>query len=232
MNSMETKAFDDEADRKFIARMNEFVDLLNRYEPSFPFKYRKFHSYPRYYYSTSMNSMDEDDRKFIARQYEFIDILNRYEPGFPLRYRKYYHYPRYFSSCSDSGSGQQYKMPRNPSTIAGRSPCLAGQCDQRPVGKLSQPASHTGGVAAPAPRAPGSSTNTPSTSQLEGFNTPMYNLGNKSHKTSEYSDNFTSTNKVLQNSKPCNLEKFKNYPKNKQKDFKACGKTKGLSIQK
>merc|ERR1719481_2338344 len=154
-------SFEDEADRKFIARMNEFVDLLN---------------------SNSMNSMDEDDRKFIARQYEFIDILN--------------------SSCSDSGSGQQYKMPRNPSTIAGRSPCLAGQCDQRPVGKLSQPASHTGGVAAPAPRTPGSSTNTPSTSQLGGFNTPMYNLGNKSHKTSEYSDNFTSTNKVLQNSKP------------------------------
>ena len=42
---METKAFDDEADRKFIARMNEFVDLLNRYEPSFPFKYRKGERY-------------------------------------------------------------------------------------------------------------------------------------------------------------------------------------------
>ena len=95
--------------------------------------------------------------KFIARMNEFVDLLNRYEPSFPFKYRKYYSYPRYSSSYSDSGSGQQYKMPRNQSTIAGRSPspCHAGQCDQSPVGKLALPASHTGGVAAPTPRAQG-----------------------------------------------------------------------------
>ena len=37
-----------EADRQFIARQNAFRDLLNRYEPSFPLKYKKFYSYPRY----------------------------------------------------------------------------------------------------------------------------------------------------------------------------------------
>ena len=31
-----------EADRKFRAKQQEFGDLLNRYEPSFPFRYRKF----------------------------------------------------------------------------------------------------------------------------------------------------------------------------------------------
>ena len=33
-----------EADRKFRARQQEFLDVLNRYEPGFPFKYKRFYN--------------------------------------------------------------------------------------------------------------------------------------------------------------------------------------------
>ena len=74
-----------------------------------------------------MNSMEakasdvEAERKFRARQEEFVDLLNRYEPSCPFRYRKFHSYPRYYSGSSAFGSGQQYDISRNPSTIAGRS---------------------------------------------------------------------------------------------------------------
>ena len=44
-----------EADRMFRAKQQEFGDLLNRYEPSFPFRYRKYYINP-YYFSNSSAS--------------------------------------------------------------------------------------------------------------------------------------------------------------------------------
>merc|ERR1711888_479001 len=51
-----------EADRKFRAKQQEFGDLLNRYEPSFPFRYRKFYSNPRYFSNSSASDKAHDYR--------------------------------------------------------------------------------------------------------------------------------------------------------------------------
>ena len=51
-----------EADRKFRAKQQEFGDLLNRYEPSFPFRYRKYHSNPRYFSNSSASGSGQDYR--------------------------------------------------------------------------------------------------------------------------------------------------------------------------
>ena len=46
-----------EVDRKFRAKQQEFGDLLNRYEPNFPLRYRKFYINPRYFsYSSASGS--------------------------------------------------------------------------------------------------------------------------------------------------------------------------------
>ena len=46
-----------EVDRKFRAKQQEFGDFLNRYEPNFPLRYRKFYINPRYFsYSSASGS--------------------------------------------------------------------------------------------------------------------------------------------------------------------------------
>ena len=147
----------------------------------------------------------EAERKFRARQEEFVDLLNRYEPSCPFRYRKFHSYPRYSSGSSDFGSGQQ--AGRSPwSLVSWRLAAL----DLRVEIKLKLDKLEEIGL------------------KLEKLKASLYKQGNKSLKTTEYSDNFTSTNIVLRKTKPCNQENFKNYPKNTLKDPKACGKTKGL----
>ena len=49
-----------EADRKFREKQQEFGDLLNRYEPSFPFKYRKFYSKSRYFSNSSASGKGQN----------------------------------------------------------------------------------------------------------------------------------------------------------------------------
>jgi len=95
----------------------------------------------------------EADRQFRAKQKEFGDLLN--------------------SASSASGSGQKYKIPRNPPTSAEMSCRPGGQCDHivvSPVGTLTPPASHSWEEAAPTQRATGSRTHTPPTRQLGGYN--------------------------------------------------------------
>ena len=115
----------------------------------------------------------EADRQFRAKQKEFGDLLNRYEPSFHFKYRKYYSNPNNSSASSASGSGQKYKIPRNPPTSAEMSCRPGGQCDHivvSPVGTLTPPASHSWEEAAPTQRATGSRTHTPPTRQLGGYN--------------------------------------------------------------
>ena len=113
----------------------------------------------------------EADRKFREKQQEFGDLLNRYEPSFPFRYRKFYSKPRYFSNSSASGKGQNYRIPRKPTSTTEKPLYRSAQCDHaavNPVGTLSTPpAPHPGGAAAPAPRQPSSGTSSPSTYKSE-----------------------------------------------------------------
>ena len=57
-----------EADRKFRAKQQEFGDLLNRYEPSFPFRYRKFYINPRYFSNSAASGSGSDQKYKIPRK--------------------------------------------------------------------------------------------------------------------------------------------------------------------
>ena len=57
-----------EADRKFKAKQQEFGDLLNRYEPSFPFRYRKFYINPRYFSNSSASGSGSGQKYKIPRK--------------------------------------------------------------------------------------------------------------------------------------------------------------------
>jgi len=93
----------------------------------------------------------EADRKFREKQQEFGDLLN--------------------SNSSASGKGQNYRIPRKPTSTTEKPLYRSAQCDHaavNPVGTLSTPpAPHPGGAAAPAPRQPSSGTSSPSTYKSE-----------------------------------------------------------------
>ena len=95
----------------------------------------------------------EADRKFREKQQEFGDLLNRYEPSFPFKYRKFYSKSRYFSNSSASGKGQNYRIPRKPTSTTEKPQYRSEQCDHaavNPVGTLSTPPTpHPGGVLDP-----------------------------------------------------------------------------------
>ena len=57
-----------EADHKFRAKQQEFGDLLNRYEPRFPLRYRKFHINPRYFSNSSASGSGSGQKYKIPRK--------------------------------------------------------------------------------------------------------------------------------------------------------------------
>ena len=155
-----------EADRQFIARQNAFRDLLNRYEPSFPLKYKKFYSYPRYRRKSSAPVGDEKHTTERSPYAGGQGDSNRYKSSFLFKCKNLYSNPRYCSKVSGPVSGEKYKIPR---ITTERSPYASGQHDLSPVGALPTSASHSWGRVATAPDIQ-MRTITPPTRQTGGSN--------------------------------------------------------------
>ena len=224
-----------ESDRKFRARQQEFRDVLNRYEPGFPLKYKHFHNFIIHRRESKIPDLLESRQTTRSHVLEAASCQVRQSHS----RRK----NQLLKEVKGNGKLFAYLINENSNFIFPRreikTPGIleARQTPRAPVlggsgGQGSQPHPCR-------PRQPQIDAQhhkyLVECSRLESklkqlqFNAPVYDMENKSVKTtSESSDHLIKADKALPKNKWFKLKSVKSQPKNTLKDFKASGKMKGL----